>query len=83
MRRFRTHTQVTTLRGRRYCCDVKGRPRGSRNKRSLYLQEMLLNEGEEIVLKMIERADKGDRVALKLCVERLIPPFEGHTGAAD
>lgn len=51
----------------------QGRPAGSPNKKSWLLQHMLLNEGEAIILKLIELARKGDRTARTLCVERLIP----------
>jgi hypothetical protein len=54
----------------------QGRPPGSKNKKSLLLQEMLLDHGEEIMLTLIKRAKKGDRAALALCVERLIPPLK-------
>jgi hypothetical protein len=50
-----------------------GRPRGSRNKKGLMLQELLLDNGEEIIQTLIDRAKKGDRAALALCMERLIP----------
>ena len=51
----------------------RGRPAGSRNKKSLVLQEMLFDRSREVMLKVIGRAKEGDPVALKLCVERLIP----------
>lgn len=51
----------------------QGRPPGSRNKKGLMLQKLLLNHGNEIIRTLIDRAKQGDRVALTLCVERLIP----------
>ena len=51
----------------------KGRPKGSPNKKSLELQDLLLENGEDIILKLIDLADKGDRMATTLVVERLIP----------
>ncbi|MFL6352927.1 MAG: hypothetical protein ACJ74Z_13905 [Bryobacteraceae bacterium] len=51
----------------------QGRPRGSPNKKSLALQELLLNQGGEIIQTLIDRAKEGERTALALCVERLIP----------
>jgi hypothetical protein len=50
-----------------------GRPRGSPNKKSLVLQELLVDQGGEIIKTLINRAKKGDRTALALCMERLIP----------
>jgi hypothetical protein len=37
------------------------------------LQRLLLENGDEIIGTLIDRAKKGDRAALALCVERLIP----------
>jgi hypothetical protein len=51
----------------------EGRPRGSPNKKSLVLQQLLLEHGVEIVETVIERAKQGERTALTLCMERLIP----------
>jgi hypothetical protein len=50
-----------------------GRPRGSPNKKSWVLQKLLLEQGEDIIQTLIDRAKKGDRTALTLTVERLIP----------
>ena len=54
----------------------KGRPRGSRNKKSWLLQQQLLDEGEEILSKVIALAKKGNPTAMKLCMERLTPPLK-------
>src|SRR3982751_7099881 len=51
----------------------QGRPPGSPNKKGLMLQRLLLENGEDIIGTLIDRAKKGDRAALALCVERLIP----------
>jgi hypothetical protein len=51
----------------------RGRPQGSRNKKSLALQELLLGQGANILQKMINCALEGDRTAQVLCMERLIP----------
>jgi hypothetical protein len=52
----------------------KGRPPGSRNKATLAMQALLDGEGEAIMREVIELAKKGNETALRLCVERLIPP---------
>ena len=57
----------------------KGRPRGSRNKKSWVLQKLLLDEGEEILSKVIALAKKGNPTAMKLCMERLTPPLKPVT----
>jgi hypothetical protein len=51
-----------------------GRPEGSRNRATILLQEMLDGEAASIVRKVIDLAKEGDSIAMKLCVERLIPP---------
>lgn len=51
----------------------KGRPPGSPNMKSLLLQKMLLDNGPEIVESIIEDAKKGDTVARKLIMDRLMP----------
>ena len=51
-----------------------GRPMGSRNRATLAAQTLLDGEGERLTRKAIELALEGDRAALRLCLERLIPP---------
>jgi hypothetical protein len=50
-----------------------GRPCGSRNKTTLAMEAMLDGEAEAIVRKAIEKAKNGDTVALRMCLERLVP----------
>ena len=50
----------------------KGRPPGSRNKRSIF-QEALESHGVEIVDTAKLQALKKDPSALRLCMERLVP----------
>jgi hypothetical protein len=52
----------------------KGRPQGSRNKVTLAMEKLLDGEGEALARKTIEMALDGDTTALKLCMERLLPP---------
>lgn len=51
-----------------------GRPEGRRNRATEALQALLDGEGEKITRKAVERALEGDSVALRLCMERLVPP---------
>lgn len=51
-----------------------GRPKGSRNKATLAMQELLDDEAEEITRIVINRAKKGDMTAIKLVMERICPP---------
>ena len=52
----------------------RGRPRGSRNKRTIELQEMLNEHGTAVVKKCVFMALQGDVAAMRLCMERLLPP---------
>ena len=54
----------------------KGRPQGSRNKVTIALRALLDEEGEQITRKAIEMAKAGDSAALRLILERLIPPVK-------
>ena len=51
-----------------------GRPRGARNKTTLAVEALLDGEAEVLTRKAIERAKDGDAVALRLCLERILPP---------
>ncbi|MGI9071119.1 MAG: hypothetical protein ACR2JB_07325 [Bryobacteraceae bacterium] len=54
----------------------KGRREGSRNRATILLQQMLAGEAEAITGKAIAMAKNGDGLALKLCLERLVPPMK-------
>ena len=53
-----------------------GRPRGSLNKATLAVQALLDGEAEIIGKKAIELANNGDMAAVKLVMERIIPPVK-------
>ena len=50
-----------------------GRPSGSRNRTTIAAEELLEGEAEAIMRKAIEMAKAGDMVALRLCLERIVP----------
>ena len=52
----------------------KGRPRGSRSKATLAAEALLEGEAEALTRKAVELALAGDLTALRLCLERLVPP---------
>jgi hypothetical protein len=56
----------------------RGRPQGSRNKATIALQQTLDGLGEPITKKCAAMALRGDPTALRLCMERLIPPRKDH-----
>lgn len=51
-----------------------GRPRGSRNRATKIAAELLDEQAEAITQRAIDAALEGDPVALRLCLERLLPP---------
>jgi hypothetical protein len=52
----------------------EGRPKGSRNKATMAVEALLDGEAKAIARKAIENALEGDMAALRLCLERLLPP---------
>jgi uncharacterized protein DUF5681 len=64
--------------GRRFQPGVSGnpasRPKGAKNKSTLAAEALLDGEAEALTRKAVEMALGGDTVALRLCLERLMPP---------
>jgi hypothetical protein len=52
----------------------RGRPCGARNKASLLIEQLLSGEAEELARKVITLAKAGDTGALKIAMDRLLPP---------
>lgn len=52
-----------------------GRPKGGLGKRTLLLQQVVDDAGQEIVGQLVGKAKMGIPWALKLCAERLLPPL--------
>src|SRR5215813_3228417 len=50
-----------------------GRPKGARNRTTIAVEALLDGQAEAITQKAIELALQGDRVALRLCLERILP----------
>ena len=53
-----------------------GRPIGSRNKTTLAMECLLEGEAEKIMRKCVEMALDGDSVAIRLCMDRVIPTIK-------
>ena len=51
-----------------------GRPAGARNKALLAMEALLDGEAEAITRVAVDRAKEGDATALRLCLERILPP---------
>ena len=50
-----------------------GRPKGARHKATMAALSLLEGEAQKLTRKAIEEAMGGNMVALKLCLERLVP----------
>jgi hypothetical protein len=51
-----------------------GRPPGARNKATIIAELLLQGEAEAMARLVIERAKAGDMAALRVCLDRLVPP---------
>ena len=51
-----------------------GRPKGSRNRATILAEAILDGEAEELTRIAIKAAKGGDSTALRLCMERIMPP---------
>jgi hypothetical protein len=56
----------------------KGRPPGARNKATETAELLLDGEAAALTRKAVERALEGDGMALRLCLERIIPARRGR-----
>ena len=53
-----------------------GRPRGSRNKATIAIESLLEGQSEALTQTAISKALDGDSVALRLCLDRIVPPMK-------
>jgi Family of unknown function (DUF5681) len=56
----------------------KGRPPGARNKATETAELLLDGESAALTRKAVERALEGDAMALRLCLDRIIPARRGR-----
>jgi hypothetical protein len=56
-----------------------GRQSGSRNKATLAAAALLAGESEALTRKAVEMALDGDPIAMRLCMERVLPPCRERT----
>jgi hypothetical protein len=52
----------------------RGKPPGARHKATQAAEALLDGEAEALTRKAIEKALEGDSVALRLCLDRILPP---------
>lgn len=55
-----------------------GKPRGARNRATLAAQALLDGESEALTRRAIELALAGDLTALRLCLDRILPPTKAR-----
>lgn len=67
-RKYRRNTDGTFKKGN------AGRPKGARNKATMAAQILLDGQAKAITSKAIEMALEGDTAALKMCLDRVVPP---------
>jgi len=56
----------------------QGRPKGALNQTTRAALELLDGKAQALTRKAVELAQDGNVVALRLCLERLIPPRKDH-----
>lgn len=61
----------------------KGKPRGCLNKATRAVQDLLDGEAKALTQKAVDMAKAGDTVALRLCLERLVPPRKERPVSVD
>ncbi len=52
----------------------QGRPPGARNAATVIAEQLLDGEAEALTRKAIDKAEEGDMTALRLCLDRVVPP---------
>lgn len=76
-------TQRPKVRGRPFVRGQSGnpggRPRGARNRTTLACEQLLDGEAVAVTRKAIAAAKRGDPVALRLVVERILPRGRGRS----
>lgn len=61
---------------------TSGNPAGRpRDTRTAELRELLRSESGALIAKAVELAKDGDTTALRLCLERILPPLKGKDTA--
>lgn len=61
----------------------EGRPKGSRNKVTLFAEALLEGEASAIIRRLIDGALQGDPACLRLCVDRIAPQVKDRTISLD
>lgn len=56
----------------------KGKAKGCKNRTTLAAEALLDGEAKRLTRKAVDMALDGDQVALRLCLERILPPRRGR-----
>src|SRR5262249_37258601 len=64
---------ATNTRGRPFKPGNAGRPKGARNRATVAAEALLDGQAEALTCKAIERALDGDILALRICLDRILP----------
>lgn len=75
--------QRAKTRGKPFEPGNPGKPKGARSRATLAAEALLDGEAESLTRKAVEMALDGDTVALRLCLERLVPPRKERPLAID
>ena len=65
---------AANTRGRPFAAGNPGKPKGARHRATVAAEALLDGEAEGLTRKAIELALAGDTVALRLCLDRILPP---------
>lgn len=58
---------------------VSGNPSGRPKSESTVLREKLIENSDKVFSLLMEKLDEGDSAALKMCLDRLVPPLKAVT----
>ncbi len=61
-------------RGRPFAPGNPGKPKGTRHRATVAAESLLDGEAEALTRKAVELALAGDVTAMRLCLERIVPP---------
>jgi hypothetical protein len=65
---------ASNTRGRPFAPGNPGKPKGARHRTTLAAEALLDGEAEALARKAVELALAGDTLALRLCLDRILPP---------
>src|SRR5262245_20391108 len=67
-------TRTSWVKGQ--CGNPNGRPKGTRNRATMLVQGMFGEHAKEVCDAVVKKALKGDMIAARIVVERIMPPLK-------